>query len=81
MQDTPVPSFFAALSAQEHATLFTDAHVRTLQTAFVDPRPAQTPGPTLRFSLIRTNQSARSRLGTVQRAHLVGCRPSARRWR
>ncbi len=41
MQDTPVPSFFAALSAAERATLFTDARLRTLQAAFAsipDPR-------------------------------------------
>src|SRR5438105_1906733 len=41
MQDTPVPSFFAALSAQERAQLFTDAHLRTLPAAFAaipDPR-------------------------------------------
>jgi predicted transposase YbfD/YdcC len=41
MQDTPVPSFFAALSAQERAALFSDAHLRTLPAAFAaipDPR-------------------------------------------
>ena len=41
MQDTPVPSFFAELSAEERAALFTDAHLRTLQAAFAsipDPR-------------------------------------------
>ena len=41
MQDTPVPSFFAALSATERATLFTDTSLRTLQAAFAsipDPR-------------------------------------------
>ncbi len=41
MQDTPVPSFFAALSATERAALFTDAGLRTLQAAFAsipDPR-------------------------------------------
>jgi len=41
MQDTPVPSFFAALSAQERAPLFTDTHLRTLPAAFAsipDPR-------------------------------------------
>ncbi len=41
MQDTPVPSFFAALSAPERAALFTDARLRTLQAAFAaipDPR-------------------------------------------
>jgi len=41
MQDTPAPSFFAALNAQERAPLFTDAHVRTLPAAFAslpDPR-------------------------------------------
>ncbi len=41
MQDTPVPSFFADLSAPERAHLFTDASLRTLQAAFAsipDPR-------------------------------------------
>jgi predicted transposase YbfD/YdcC len=41
MQDTPVPSFFADLSAQERAQLFTDARLRTLPAAFAsipDPR-------------------------------------------
>ncbi len=41
MQDTPAPSFVAALNAQERASLFTDAHVRTLPAAFAslpDPR-------------------------------------------
>lgn len=41
MQDTPVPSFFADLSAPERAALFTDAHLRTLPAAFAsipDPR-------------------------------------------
>jgi len=41
MQDTPVPSFFADLSAQERAQLCTDTHLRTLQAAFAsipDPR-------------------------------------------
>ena len=41
MQDTPVPSFFADLSAAERAHLFTDTRVRTLQAAFTsipDPR-------------------------------------------
>ncbi len=41
MQDTPVPSFFTALSAPERAALFTDARLRTLQAAFAsipDPR-------------------------------------------
>ncbi len=30
MQDTPVPSFFADLSASERAALFTDTRLRTL---------------------------------------------------
>src|SRR5437763_6452882 len=41
MQDTPVPSFFAALSAQERAHLFTDARLRPRPAAFAsipDPR-------------------------------------------
>jgi len=41
MQNTPVPSFFALLSAAERATLFTDPALRTLQGAFAaipDPR-------------------------------------------
>src|SRR5918911_2573202 len=41
MQDTPVPSFFADLTAAERAQLFTDAHLRTLPGAFAaipDPR-------------------------------------------
>ena len=41
MQDTPVPSFFADLSAAERAQLCTDTRVRTLQAAFTsipDPR-------------------------------------------
>jgi hypothetical protein len=41
MQDTPVPSFFADLSAQERAQLFTEARLRTLPAAFAsipDPR-------------------------------------------
>ena len=41
MQDTPVPSFFAALTAAERARLFTDAHLRTLPGALAaipDPR-------------------------------------------
>src|SRR5919108_308566 len=41
MQDTPVPSFFADLSAEERAALFTDEHLRTLPAAFAaipDPR-------------------------------------------
>jgi len=41
MQDTPVPSFFAGLSAQERAALFSDAQLRTLPAAFAtvpDPR-------------------------------------------
>ena len=41
MQDTPVPSFFADLNAQERAALFTDASLRTLPAAFAsipDPR-------------------------------------------
>jgi len=41
MQDTPVPSFFAALSAPERGALFTDVSLRTLQAAFAsipDPR-------------------------------------------
>ncbi len=41
MQDTPVPPFFAALTADERARLFTDAHLRTLPAAFAsipDPR-------------------------------------------
>lgn len=41
MQDTPVLSFFAVLSAAERATLFTDSALRTLQGAFAalpDPR-------------------------------------------
>ena len=41
MQDTPVPPFFADLTAAERAQLFTDAHLRTLPGAFAaipDPR-------------------------------------------
>lgn len=41
MQDTPVPTFFAGLSAEERAALFTDERVRTLPAAFAtvpDPR-------------------------------------------
>jgi predicted transposase YbfD/YdcC len=41
MQDTPVPSFFADLTAQERAALFTDERLRTLPAAFAtvpDPR-------------------------------------------
>src|SRR5438105_2930614 len=41
MQDTPVPPFFAALTADERAQLFTDAHLRTLPGALAaipDPR-------------------------------------------
>jgi predicted transposase YbfD/YdcC len=41
MQDTPVPTFFADLSAQERAALFTDEQLRTLPAAFAtvpDPR-------------------------------------------
>ena len=41
MQDTPVPPFFAALTAAERAQLFTDAHLRTLPGALAaipDPR-------------------------------------------
>jgi len=52
MQDTPVPSFFAALSAAERAALCTDAGLRTLQAAFGDPRPAQTARTTLRSALL-----------------------------
>lgn len=45
MQDTPVPSFFADLSAQERAALFTDARLRTLQAAFASiPDPRQRRG-------------------------------------
>lgn len=45
MQDTPVPSFFADLSAQERAHLFTDASLRTLQAAFASiPDPRQRRG-------------------------------------
>jgi hypothetical protein len=41
MQDTPVPTFFADLSAEERAALFTDEQLRTLPAAFAtvpDPR-------------------------------------------
>ena len=41
MQDTPVPPFFAALTAAERAQLFTDAHLRPLPGALAaipDPR-------------------------------------------
>jgi predicted transposase YbfD/YdcC len=41
MQDTPVPPFFADLTAQERAALFTDERLRTLPAAFAtvpDPR-------------------------------------------
>src|SRR5213593_4892551 len=41
MQDTPVPPFFAALTAAERAQLFTDAHLGTLPGALAaipDPR-------------------------------------------
>src|SRR2546423_1130352 len=41
MQDTPVPTFFADLTAQERATLFSDERLRTLPAAFAtvpDPR-------------------------------------------
>jgi predicted transposase YbfD/YdcC len=41
MQDTPVPSFFADLTAADRAQLFTDAHLRTLPGALAaipDPR-------------------------------------------
>ena len=41
MQDTPVPTFFADLTAQERAALFTDERLRTLPAAFAtvpDPR-------------------------------------------
>ena len=41
MQDTPVPTFFAGLSAQERAALFTDERLRTLPAALAtvpDPR-------------------------------------------
>ena len=45
MQETPVPSFFADLSASERATVFTDARVRTLQAAFASiPDPRQRRG-------------------------------------
>jgi len=55
MQDTPVPSFFAALSASERATLFTDASLRTLQAAFAsipDPRKRRGQRYDLPFLLI-----------------------------
>jgi predicted transposase YbfD/YdcC len=55
MQDTPVPSFFADLSAQERAHLFTDAHLRTLQAAFAaipDPRKQRGQRYDLPFLLI-----------------------------
>jgi predicted transposase YbfD/YdcC len=41
MQDTPVPTFFADLTAQERAALFTDERLRTLPAALAtvpDPR-------------------------------------------
>lgn len=45
MQDTPVPSFFADLSAPERAALFTDTRLRTLQAAFASiPDPRQRRG-------------------------------------
>ena len=45
MQDTPIPSFFADLSASERASLFTDAGLRTLQAAFASiPDPRQRRG-------------------------------------
>ncbi len=55
MQDTAVPSFFAELSAQERAHLFTDAHLRTLLAAFASiPDPRQCRGQ--RYDLpLRTN--------------------------
>ena len=55
MQDTPVPSFFAELSAQERAHLFTDAHLRTLLAAFAsipDPRKRRGQRYDLPFLLI-----------------------------
>ena len=55
MQDTPVPSFFAALSATERATLFTDPRLRTLQAAFAsipDPRKRRGQRYDLPFLLI-----------------------------
>lgn len=45
MQDTPVPSFFADLSAPGRAALFTDARLRTLQAAVASiPDPRQRRG-------------------------------------
>ncbi len=55
MQDTPVPSFFAALSATERAALFTDTRLRTLQAAFAsipDPRKRRGQRYDLPFLLI-----------------------------
>ncbi len=55
MQDTPVPSFFADLSATERAHLFTDTSLRTLQAAFAsipDPRKRRGQRYDLPFLLI-----------------------------
>jgi len=55
MQDTPVPSFFAELSAPERAALFTDTRLRTLQAAFAsipDPRKRRGQRYDLPFLLI-----------------------------
>jgi len=55
MQDTPMPSFFADLSAPERATLCTDARLRTLQAAFAsipDPRKRRGQRYDLPFLLI-----------------------------
>ena len=53
--DTPVPSFCAALSADERAALFTDARLRTLLAAFAsipDPRKRRGQRYDLPFLLI-----------------------------
>ncbi len=55
MQNTPVPSFFAELSAPERAALCTDAGLRTLQAAFAsipDPRKRRGQRYDLPFLLI-----------------------------
>ncbi len=55
MQDTPVPSFFAALSAAERAALCSDAGLCTLQAAFAsipDPRKRRGQRYDLPFLLI-----------------------------
>jgi len=55
MQDTPVPSFFADLSAQERAALLTDARLRPLQAACAaipDPRKRRGQRYDLPFLLI-----------------------------